>query len=122
LVVHVFLNIPLLCLVCKSIKQRSQHKSCYCAQNAARIYEAKEAVSGIEKVLSKLKGKIIGICLATPIDITPRDQEKYVDGHEEPLLYLETELDNIEETLDDYFKDICTIKLIIKYWDGHKEG
>lgn len=86
------------------------------------IYEAKEAVSGIERVLTKLKGKIIGICLATPIDITPRDQEKYVDGHEEPLLYLETELDNIEETLDDYLKDICTIKLIIKYWDGHKEG
>ena len=72
--------------------------------------------------LLKIKSSILGICLATPIDITPRDQVQYSDGHEEPVYYLASEMNNLEESLDECLESICISEWIIKYWDGHKEG
>ena len=85
-------------------------------------WEAKNLVEENTQELLKIKGKILALCLATPIDITPRDQEQYVDGHEEPLCYLERELDALEEGLDDCLRTIYVAKIVAKYWDGHKEG
>jgi hypothetical protein len=90
------------------------------------IYHSKEeAESAIEDSRNKLleiQGKILGICLATPIDITPRDQTQYVDGHYEPLTYLEQEMDYLEESLEDCLHTMCVARMVAKYWDGHKEG
>ena len=85
------------------------------------IWQAKETLKDLEKSLNLLKGRIKGLCYATPIDITPRDQEQYSDGHEEPLYYLERELDSLEDSVNDCLYNICATKLIIKYWDGHKK-
>ena len=85
-------------------------------------WEAESLVNENTQDLLKLKGRILGICLATPIDITPRDQEKFVDGHEEPILFLERELDYMEEALDECLRTIYVAKITAKYWDGHEEG
>ena len=73
-------------------------------------------------MLSKVRSSILGVCLATPIDITPRDQVQYSDGHEEPIYYLASEMNSLEESLDECLSSICTNEWIIKYWDGHKES
>lgn len=90
------------------------------------VYHSKEeAHSLIEEnteELIKIKGRILGLCLATPIDITPRDQTQYSDGHYEPLSYLETELNYLEESLDDCLRTVCVAEITEKYWDGHEEG
>lgn len=85
-------------------------------------YEAESLVEENTQELMKLKGRILGMCLATPIDITPRDQEKYSDGHEEPLYYIDRELNYLEESLDDCLRTIYVAKITAKYWDGHEEG
>lgn len=85
-------------------------------------WEAKNLVEENTQELLKIKGRILALCLATPIDITPRDQEQYSDGHEEPLCYLERELDALEEGLDDCLRAIYVAKITAKYWDGHEEG
>jgi hypothetical protein len=85
-------------------------------------YEAESLVKENTQELLKLKGRILGICLATPIDITPRDQTQYSDGHEEPILVLERELDYMEEALDECLRTIYVAKITAKYWDGHEEG
>lgn len=84
-----------------------------------------EAISMVEEnteSLIKLKGRIIELCLATPIDIIPRDDTRYSDGHYEPITYLENELNYLEESLDDCLRCICVAELTSKYWDGHEEG
>jgi hypothetical protein len=90
------------------------------------VYHSREeALSLIEEntnELLKLKGRIIGLCLATPIDITPRDDTRYSDGHYEPISYLENELNYLEESLDDCLRAICVAEITEKYWDGHEEG
>lgn len=86
----------------------------------ASLDMAKMYLSDLKNELSQLKGKILGLCLATPIDITPRDQTQYVDGHEEPLYYLEVEFNSLEEAVEDVIHNICVTELIIKYWDGHE--
>ena len=85
------------------------------------IWEVKEELKSNKQYLIKLKSKIYGLCLATPIDITPRDQEQYVDGHEEPIYYLERELDDLEDSLEECLTTINTLELLIKYWDGHEQ-
>lgn len=84
--------------------------------------EAEDAVENSIDDLLKIKSKILGICLATPIDITPRDETQYSDGHYEPLTYLEQEMDYLEESLEDCLHTMCVAKMVAKYWDGHKEG
>ena len=90
------------------------------------VYRSKEEAQAVldENIqdLIKLKSRILGICLATPIDITPRDQEQYSDGHEEPVEYIGREMEYLEETLNDCLRSIYIAKITIKYWDGHKEG
>lgn len=88
----------------------------------SNVYGAESSIESNVKELLKIKGKILSLCLATPIDITPRDQEQYSDGHEEPLYYLSNELDALEDYLDDCLSSIHIAKMVIKYWDGHKEG
>ena len=91
---------------------------------AGFLYSLKEEAEAdlLEKTneLSKIKARILGICLSTPIDITPRDITKYVDGHYEPIYYLESELNYQEDALEQCLQEIRTIKLIIKYWDERK--
>lgn len=84
--------------------------------------EARLLVKENTEELLKLKGRILGLCLATPIDITPRDQVQYSDGHYEPLSYLETELNYLEESLDECLRTVCVAEITEKYWDGHEEG
>ncbi len=85
------------------------------------VYHSKEEAEGIltDNVanLGKIKARILGICLATPKDITPSN-----DDGQDPLWYIEREMDYIEESLDDCLRSIRVAKLVIKYWDGHEEG
>lgn len=74
------------------------------------------------KALAETKGKVLGLCLATPIDVTPKSDERYSDGYQEPIYYLMQEFNCIEDAIDDYLEHVCTSKLIIKFWDGHEEG
>ena len=85
-------------------------------------YEAKSLVEENGRELLKIKGRILALCLATPIDITPRHQEQYSDGQYEPLYYLERELDALEEGLNDCLHAIYVARITAKYWDGHEEG
>lgn len=85
-------------------------------------YEAESLVEENTEELLKIKGRILGLCLATPIDITPRDDERYSDGHEEPIYVLERELDCLEEGLDECLRTICVAHITAQFWDGHEEG
>lgn len=84
--------------------------------------EVQDAINESSNSLLEIKGKILGLCLSTPIDITPRDELQYADGHYEPISYLEVELDSIEECLDDCLRDLFSEKLVLDYWDARKQG
>jgi len=84
--------------------------------------EAESAIEDSNNQLLEIQAKILGICLATPRDITPHDQTQYADGHYEPLTYLEQEMNYLEESLDDCLQTMCIARIVAKYWDGHKEG
>jgi len=79
-------------------------------------------VNECTNLLLKYKGQILGLCLGTPIDITPRDEKQYVDGHYEPITYLEGVLDELEDSLEECLRDICGDRLVLKYWDERKQG
>lgn len=100
-------------------------KRVYLFYNRFTYSSKEEALYLIEEntqELFKIKYKLLGYALATPIDITPRDQEQYSDGHEEPIMFLEREFDYLEEALEECLRAINVAKLTIKYWDGHEEG
>ena len=110
--------------IVSALKEDSEEKPCYYFYDT--VYASKQyavqAIQDINKRLFELRSKILGICLATPIDITPRDQPQYVDGHYDPISYLDSELNYIEESLDEHLHDLCTVEMIVKYWDGHKKS
>lgn len=110
--------------IVSALKEDSEENPCYYFYDI----EAKskeyvlEAIKEANINLFRVKSKILGLCLATPIDITPRDQPQYVDGHYDPISYLDIELNYLEEAMDSYLHEICANEMIIKYWDGHKQN
>lgn len=106
------------------ITKDSLSKSPYLYFNGYHYTDLDETKQGLSEglvLLSGIKSRILGMCLATPIDITPRDQVQYSDGHEEPLYYVDREMSSLEESLDECLQDLCITEWIIKYWDGHQE-
>ena len=82
-------------------------------------YDPERGVEEEQKSIDYVKNKLVMLCAASPEKIFAKQKE---DEQSNPLDYLNGELIELKEYLDEsiYKKVFC--ELCVKYWDTHEEG